>query len=430
MIFFAEITTPEEPRPSALYAAFAGESAANEWTSINNVAAARIYTTVEEEYAALDSGAALVDLGVQRRYAVRGYDAGALLGRLTSAPVKDIGVGESARGLILDSTGRVVDFCDVTRLSGDSYLATTTGPIDRRLAVAARGFDVTIENISETVAALGLFGPYAAKVAAAAGFAIAGDALASHGHVRGVEAFARPTAMGRASGVEIIFPAEEAITLWERVRHGGGGRALGGSQTGRQESVQDNKAPIPVGVEACEIMRIEGGVARPGVDFTPADQSHGAANHALASYNDDTSGKRRPPEIGAAHLAPLNRAWFNGRRAMGEAEEKRRLTTLVADADHITAGAPVFAGDAGSNKGQEKPIGRVTSAAFSPRYRAAICFVDAPFDRKTKGQLTIALDGDGGQRAKTRALETPESHAATAFEARGKKPTESRGFFV
>ncbi|MEM6415743.1 MAG: hypothetical protein AAF720_13925 [Pseudomonadota bacterium] len=424
MIFGLETDHFKEPRPSALYRPFADESTANDWTVINGIAAARVYTDIISEYTALHHGTALVDLGIQNRYAIHGHDAAKFLCRLSSTPANDILVSESARGLILNSEGYVVDFCSVTRLSKESFLLTTSIQIDRRLRIAARGYDIGFDNITDTVAALGIFGPNALKTAAAAGFVVTGDTLASHGKVRGVEAFARPVELGHTSGIEIIFPAEEALTLWERVRR--------------------NNEIIAAGTASCEIVRIEAGQARPGIDFCPADAP------AL-------SGKRIPSEINAPHLAPLNRTWFNGRRAILDTEPTRELIPLVADADEVIPGTPVYERPIGSPKNTANihPIGTITSAAFSPRYKAAICFADIPFDHKRRTGLLIGSNGTGHFTAiggggetsanrlnedgipgvlnayvKTRRMDTPETDAALVFKKSAKKATERQSFFV
>ncbi len=384
MIFSASADISGEPRATPLYAAAASLSAANSWTSVNGWAAARVYTSVAEEYRHASGAAALVDLGPFCRYTVRGDGASPLLARLTTTPVAELGVGESARGLVLDGAGSVVDFAELARLGGDLYLLTTTAPIDRRLQVAARGFDVSLANVGRDVAALGVVGPKAREAASAAGFDVQGAELAAQGRVRGVELAVRPINFGAAPGLEIVYPAEEALTLWERLRRAG--------------------KLIAAGLDALDILRIEGGTPRVGVDFISADRARpGEA--------------RTPAEIGLPHLAPGNRAWFNGRRAMRAAPAPQRiLAVLAADADDIPAGAPVYA------KGQA--AGRVTSAVFSPELRRALCFADLPAGALGE-ELEIGAGADGA-RVAAAVRETAESRLAGAFRKSLKSATESR----
>ncbi len=384
MIFSAAADIAGEPRATPLYAAAASLSAANSWTSVNGWAAARVYTTVEEEYSQAAHAAALVDLGPFCRYTVRGERAAELLARLTTTPVADLGVGESARGLVLDGAGHVVDFAELARLGGDLYLLTTTAPSDRRLQVAARGFEVSLANVGRDVAALGVVGPKAREAASAAGFDVQGADLAAQGRVRGVELAVRPINFGAAPGLEIIYPAEEALTLWERLRRAG--------------------KLIAAGLDALDILRIEGGTPRVGVDFISADRA-------------GPGEARTPAEIGLPHLAPPNRAWFSGRRAMSAAPEPaRQLVVLAADADVVQAGASVFV------KGAS--IGRVTSAAFSPELRRALCVADIPAGAAGE---TLEIGVPGGEvRIGASVRETAESRLSASFRNSLKSATDSR----
>lgn len=373
-----------EPRPTPLYSASAGLSSTNSWTSVNGFAAARVYTSVEDEYRAASEAAALVDLGPMRRYTLRGPEAAGILTRMTTAPADEIAVGEGARGLILDTDGFVVDFADVTRLSGDLFLLTTATPVDRRLQLAARGFDAVALNVGAMVAALGIAGPDARNAAAAAGIDLMSADATAQGRVRGVELAIRPISFGAAPGVEIMYPAEEALVIFERLRR---------------------KRPLPAaGVDALEILRIEGGVPRVGVDFAGADLAASLA------------AKRRPDEIGLPHLAPPNRAWFNGRRAMKTATGGgRRLATLSIDAERVDPGASIFS--------RSDVIGRVTSSAFSPRLRRVVAFAEF-FATAGSPAFEAALPGGAG-RAEARFNDTAEGRVAGVFREKLRAATES-----
>lgn len=384
MIFGGEDDPGEEPRPTPLYSACASVSVANSWTSINGWAAAKVYTSVEQEYAAMLDDAALVDLGCICRYTVRGPDASAMLARLTSAPVRELATGESARGLVLDADGFVADVADVARLSGDLFMLTTSAPIERRLQVAARGFDAAVEDITPLVSALGLVGPAAREVASKAGFDVPADDAAAQSRVRGVETSVRPIHVGAAPGVEILYPREEALTLWERVRRA-------------------RRLPA-AGVDAIEILRIEAGSPRPRVDFARADGAPAGA-------------ARRPAEIGVPHLAPTDRGWFNGRRALAAAKPRERgLVVFATDSDWTAPGSLVFAKDA--------VVGAVTSAIFSPRLRRALCF--AEISASASGKAVEISATASAPRVAAVFHETPEGALAASFRANLSSATDSR----
>jgi len=375
MIFPAEDMIADSPRATPLYAAAASASEANIWTSVNGWSLARVFTSVEKEYHAARTNAAIADLGALSRWAVRGREAAQFLSRITTAPAPRLGVGDSARGLILDDDGGVLDLAEVSRLSDDLFLLTTSTCHTRRLQLAARGVDATAEDISEAVAALGVFGPRASEVLGAAGMKTPGDDVAASAVVRGVETAARPIQFGALPGVELIFPADDALTIWERlVRRGKAGA---------------------IGLDAMEIFRIESGAPRPGVDFVSADHP-GAAT------------RRTPAEIGLPHLAPLDRGWYNGRRGLRyvASAPQRRLATLSIDDERSMPGAAVYSGG--------KAVGRITSCAWSPAIKRVVAFADISRPAEAK-DFEIAVPAPGEGRVAAKLYETPESALATAF---------------
>ena len=379
MIFAAAVSSPLEPKPTALYAATASVSIANSWTSVNGWSVPLVYTQLDEEYKSLTEGAGMADFGALCRYVIRGEAAVELLARLTTAPLKNIDVGESARGLIVAASGAVVDIVEVSMLATSMYLLTASQPHARRLQLGARGLDVTVEDITGRVAALAIIGPKAREAAAAAGVDAASENLAAQSVVRGVETAARPVQIGGQQGIEVVYPYKEALTIWERVRRAG--------------------APTPVGLNALEVLRIESGAPRPGVDFVSADEA-GADEKKLKS----------PEGLGLPHLAPLNRAWFNGRRALSDAKalEKNILRVLAVDAPEVSPGAVVFSSGA--------PAGRITSAAFSPRQRRMVAFADLVAGTEMTA-LSVASAQDAKTRLPARLLETSEGALADEFRA-------------
>ena len=387
MIFPGPDLSAVEPKPTALFSATASASYANSWASINGWSTPLVFTSVKEEYAALTRNAAVADFGALWRYIVRGSGAPDYLARVTTAPLRNLEVGESARGLVLSSGAQVVDIIDVARLGTDMFLLTCSCSHARRLQLAARGMDVRVEDITGRVAALAIIGPEARDTAAAAGVDAASENLAAQTTVRGIETAARPIHVGVQPGVEIIYPYEEALTLWERVR-----RAAG---------------PTPAGLNAIDILRIEAGCPRLGVDFISADKTA------------KPSQARTPEALGLPHLAPANRAWFNGRRALSKSAlaTEKALFVLVLDGEEPMVGASVTSnGD---------PVGRVTSAAFSPRFRSVVAFAELPVSVDVTMLKVATLENDEGV-VDAKVLETAESSQATAFRATLAEATDSR----
>ncbi len=386
MIFPAEDIAATAPRATPLFSAAASASSANVWTSINGWSVARVMSATEQEYAEAKKDAVITDLGPMARYAVRGAEGAAFLARMTTAPAQMLDPGDSARGLILDDYGGVIDLAEVSRLSHDLFLLTTPRPHARRLQLAARGMDAAAADITEQVAVLGIFGPKASEALSAAGLKMPGDVIAASGMVRGVETAARPIQFGALPGIELIFPKEEALTVWDRL-------------------TRRTKA-LPIGLDALEILRLESGAPRPGVDFIAADRAR-------------PGGARTPGELGLAHLAPLDRGWFNGRRGIrrGAIAPARRLVSLSIDDDASAPGAAVFAGD--------KAVGRITSCAWSPGIKRVIAFADiAAATAGVNFDISVPAPADG--RVAARLYETAESALAADFRIAQSSATDFR----
>ena len=385
MIFPGEDRNIKAPQPTALFSAAASACEANIWTSVNGWSAVRVFTSVEKEYEAAKKGVVIADLGPIARYAVRGKEAGAFLARVTTAPAGRLEPGESARGLILDDRGCVIDLAEVSRLSHDLFLLTSPHAHARRLQLAARRLDAVAEDIGGQVAALGVFGPGARDALTSAGMKTPGDSVAASAMVRGVETAARPIQFSVLPGVELVFPRDEALTVWERmVRRSGAG---------------------PIGLDAFEMLRLESGAPRPGVDFTAADRARDG--EAMT-----------PAELGLSHLAPLDRGWFNGRRALrhGRAPNKR-LVTLAIDDDSAAVGAGVYAGD--------RSVGRITSWAWSPSVKRAAAFAEIAWPVNGSA-FQAAKPPPASGRAAAKLFDTAESALEKDFLASQSGATDFR----
>ncbi|MEQ1932143.1 MAG: hypothetical protein ABL957_16645, partial [Parvularculaceae bacterium] len=159
MMFPADDPVTDDPRPTALFSAAASAAVANSWTSINGWSAARVYSSVAEEYLAAHADSAVADIGPLIRYTVRGGEAALFLQRVMSAPVSGLEPGESARGLMLSDEGFVVDIVEAARLAADLYLLSCSRRHARRLQLAGRGLAASVEEIAEHVAAMAIMGP-------------------------------------------------------------------------------------------------------------------------------------------------------------------------------------------------------------------------------------------------------------------------------
>src|SRR6202047_2055994 len=118
----------------------------------------------EHEYNAIRNSAALIDISPLFKYRVTGRDATKFVNRAISRDIHKGGGGRGIYGCCGDPEGKVIDDGTITRLGENEYRWTAADPSLRWFQQNALGLDVTIEDISEQVAALALQGPTSGKL--------------------------------------------------------------------------------------------------------------------------------------------------------------------------------------------------------------------------------------------------------------------------
>src|SRR5919109_2554247 len=118
----------------------------------------------EHEYNAIRNASALIDVSPLFKYLVTGRDAAKLVDRLITRDVSKMSVGQVFYTPWCDEHGKVIDDGTVSRLDEAAFRWTAADPSLRWFRQNAAGLDVTIDDISEEVAALALQGPTSARV--------------------------------------------------------------------------------------------------------------------------------------------------------------------------------------------------------------------------------------------------------------------------
>src|SRR5438093_1929275 len=136
-----------------------------EWSGYYAVSAYEAHH--EHEYNAIRNAAALIDVSPLFKYIVKGRDAAKLVDRVITRDATKLAVGQVYYTPWCDEHGKVIDDGTVTRLSEDAFRWTAADPSLRWLTQNAARLDVTIDDMSETVAALALQGPTSGRLLAA-----------------------------------------------------------------------------------------------------------------------------------------------------------------------------------------------------------------------------------------------------------------------
>jgi folate-binding protein YgfZ len=298
---------------------------------------AALFTSVEEEYAALRAGAGIVDRSARLRMLVGGAQAAETITGLVTNDVGALRPGAGQYAAALTAKGKIIADVRIFARGNDLLLDTP--------AAAAAGFSAMTRkyvnprlaqyaDVSAILRTIGVFGPRAhATLASVLGGA--GASEVSVAALRGLADYHHLTfTFGGASvivarvpdlggeGFDCFVPVEVATLLWSRLIDAHG---------------------TPVGRDAAEIARVEAGRPAWGTDMDEATLAQEANFDALdgISY---TKGCYTGQETVA-------RVHFRG--------HVNRYLRGVQSAAPIPTGAELFDG--------ERPVGQVKSRVISPR---------------------------------------------------------------
>ena len=246
-------STPFHPRTAALCASHA-------WRRWAGYVVASAYELAHErEYHAIRSAAALFDISPLYKYRLRGRDAARLLDRVVTRKVMQARVGQVLYTPWCDAQGKVLDDGTLARLDEVTFRMTCAEPNLRWLEENARRLDVTIEDVSESTAALALQGPASRTIlqqladvdlAAVPYFGLVAAKL------RGIPVTVTRTGYTGDLGFELWLDAGDALALWD-----------GLVETGADYGI------TPAGMLALDVARIEAGLMLIDVDYVPAKKA-------------------------------------------------------------------------------------------------------------------------------------------------------------
>ena len=352
-----------------------------EWSGYYTVSAYE--THHEHEYNAIRNAAALIDISPLFKYLVSGRDAARLVDRVITRNVFAMAVGQVFYTPWCDEQGMVIDDGTVARLEEQRFRWTAADPSLRWLTQNAAGLDVTIEDVSETTAALALQGPTSAAVLRACAHADIDSLKYFHvtgGDIGGVRVDISRTGYTGDLGYEIWMDSTRALDVWDALVRAG--RAF------------DLK---PAGMLALDVARVEAGLLLVDVDFN-------GSRKAMVQGQ-----KYSPYQMGLERLVNPQKGPFIGREALARERERgiaRLVVGLQADWADIEAlyeseGLPPVAPAAASRLAVPvmrggRQVGRATTTAWSPMLKQliALATVDAPyFAEGTRLRMEVTIDG-------------------------------------
>ena len=322
----------------------------------------------EHEYNAIRNASALIDVSPLFKYLVTGPDAARFVDRLITRDVSKMAVGQVFYTPWCDERGKVIDDGTVSRLSEQTFRWTAADPSLRWFRQNAVGFDVAIEDISETCAALALQGPTSARLLRDVStveidrlkyFRVAGGTIA------GVRVDISRTGYTGDLGYEIWTPSRHALTVWDALM-----------ERGKPFDIK------PCGMLALDVARVEAGLLLIDVDF------FGSKKAMIESQ------RYSPYEMGLGRLVSLDKNRFIGQRALREEYRRgpaRQVVGLEIDWTEVEAiyenlGLAPGVGATASrvavpvySAGHQ--VGRATTTTWSPvlKRMIALATIDRPY---------------------------------------------------
>jgi len=313
-------------------------------------------TGITAEHKAVREKAGLFDVSHMGEFIVRGPQAVEFVNYVTTNDVTTLAPGQAQYSTILREDGTIVDDCLVYRADDRVLMVVNGSNIDKDFAHISKylgDFDVTLEDLSDSIALLALQGPHAAKI------------LQQHtdtdlskikyyefttGTVAGVDkVYISRTGYTGEDGFELYIPAAHARKVWSALTASG--------------------EVIPVGLGARDSLRLEMGMALYGNDL------------------DDTT---TPLEASLGWLVKMKKGDFVGRDALVKQKERgleRKLVGFTTEERSFPRhGYPVFANG--------KPSGEVRSGTLSPTLGIPIGTAYVPPESAAEGSpLEIEIRG-------------------------------------
>jgi glycine cleavage system T protein (aminomethyltransferase) len=257
----------------------------------------------EHEYNAIRNAAALIDVSPLFKYIVSGRDATRFVDRLVTRDVQKLSPGQVIYTPWCDERGKVIDDGTVSRLAEDRYRWTAADPSLRWFVQNAAGLDVTIEDVSETVAALAVQGPTSSgllKQVADADVQSLRYFRVTSGRIGGAPVDISRTGYTGDLGYEIWMRREDATRVWDALVADG-----------------DRFDLRPAGMLALDVARVEAGLLLIEVDFF-------SCRKALIPTQEYT-----PSEMGLARLVQLDKRAFVGQAALAREHERGPARQIV-----------------------------------------------------------------------------------------------------
>ena len=262
-----------------------------EWRRWSGYLSATNYElTHDNEYFAIRTKAALLDITPLYKYIIQGPDSQRFLDRLVTRNINICKVGQVMYTPWCDEGGKVIDDGTVQRLSEGKFRITSAEPNLEWLEYNAAGMDLTISDDSVNTAALAIQGPNSRDILNA----VSSDSLNNLKFfwMMNTNFGDMPVSISRTGytgdlGYEIWMDPNDALFIWDLLL-----------EKGKPYGI------TPTGLQALDIARIEAGLILLDVDYI-------SSRHAIIE-----SRKSSPYELGLGWAVKMKKKYFIGKQAL------------------------------------------------------------------------------------------------------------------
>jgi len=311
------------------------------------------YKDITPEHLAVRNSVGVFDISHMGRVMVTGIDSERLLNYVITNDVSMLQPNAAQYSVMCNDKGGIIDDFVLYRLENEKFLVVFNASNREKdhgwLVEYARGFDVKIEEISESVAMFAVQGPSAEKTLqkiSTEDLSKIGRFKCGHSKLADVEVFLSRTGYTGEDGFEVfvwnasLAKPDNAVRLWKAILEAG--KTLGIE---------------PCGLGARDTLRLEAG---------------------LCLYGNDIDESTTPLEATLGFVVKLQKNRFIGKQVLlkqkAEGVKRKRVGIRMTDQGIPRQGFEIY-----SEIGEK--IGQVTSGTFSPllRFGIGMGYVETPY---------------------------------------------------
>lgn len=326
-----------------------------------------VFSSIEDEVAAIRNTVAMIDMSPLPKVDFKGPDAIRYFDHLTVRSMAKNKVGHVQYTCWTNHKGELITDGLGFRLGEDHILVSSDTSFNWFLENAG-GFDVELVDRTDDYGVLSLQGPQSRAVltdATGQDWADFPFCRIRHVTIGGAEVFVARQGFTGELGYEIWVDRPDGNAVWDAIW-----------QAGLAYGIK------PAGEYALDVARMEAGLTLASTDYTNAGPD-GRSAHVVVRPEETSS----PFEVGLGGLVHPEKGDFIGRAALAaekEAGSERRFVGLELQwqdiVDHYAAKglppeiAPRVRWDAMTALHDGKPVGRATSATWSPTLGKLVAF--------------------------------------------------------